>query len=86
MPLATTKQARDFARKFGPIRLTCCGSASCTDLDGVRQIPRGWTGVQREQTLRESLSIWDEDDDLSSHSRKRYAWWTHSGYCPECSK
>lgn len=84
MPLATTKQARDFARNHGRIRLTCLGSASCCDLDGIRLIPRGWSDVVIEQTLQESLSIWD-DDELPQNSRRAYAWWTHSGYCPECT-
>lgn len=83
MPLATAKKARAFAKKFGRIRLTCL---TCdASIDGIHQVPKDWADVQREQSLRSAISEW-ERGELPEHSRRYYAWWTHSGYCPECKE
>ena len=54
----------------GLIRLACV-DCDTTEADGVFTLPSGWTQIE-DMTCQEP----DCDSD----------WWTHLGYCPECSK
>lgn len=84
MPLATKEETNAFAAKHGTIRLAC-EKCDTEEADGVRKIPNGWTRVGRFQSLRQSLSVYEGHED-APEGYSLLHWFTHLGYCPECSK
>jgi len=64
-----------------PIRLAC---ASCDreDDDGVWRLPKDWIGIQKWQTLSDSLRCVEEVNS----QQNLFEWYTHMGYCPECQE
>ncbi len=62
-----------------PIRLACAG-CDRDDYDGVWRLPKDWTDISKEQTLRQSKAEVAPNDT----ARSVFDWHTHMGYCPDC--
>ena len=75
------KPKRTAVKRRPPIRLACV-SCDRDDHDGVWRLPKGWTEIQKWQTLSESMKEVTEGDS----SRSVFDWHTHTGYCPECQQ
>lgn len=58
-----------------------CNECSAS-VDGVRRIPKGWKGVYRIQSLRESR----RDSRRDGVKVDLLAWQTHMGWCPNCAE
>lgn len=84
MPIPTIAQVRAAAKKYGPIRLECCGCFM--QHDGIRKIPKGWTKVFRVRSLRESMTTYEDGDPDPPPGYSVFDWETHAGLCPKCSK
>ena len=78
---SNTKAKRAAVERLPPIRLACV-SCDRDDYDGVWRLPKNWTGIQKWQTLSESMKEIAESDS----SRSAFDWHTHMGYCPECQQ
>lgn len=62
-----------------------CATMCGRQIDNVRRIPKGWQGVERVRSLRESRRLKPRpDEDEGDFSL--LDWNTHTGYCPDCIK
>ena len=82
MPLTTDAELAEYSKTYGPIRLGC-STCDREDYDGVHLLPGGWEGIYEVQSLRDSLSVYDDDED-APRGYSSLDWYTHMGTCPEC--
>jgi hypothetical protein len=74
---------------FTPVRLACI-SCERDDCDGITEdelawkVANGWAGVSREQTWKESATAYKNPEDAPP-GYSVFDWWTHLGYCPDCT-
>jgi len=80
------------------MRLACI-TCDTEQADGVKRRPKGWTDVGPDPVPKEraaklvdipacSLFPWPKGarlDDVFLYDDEPGHWWTHLGYCPECS-
>ena len=85
MPLATDDEVATHILKRGSIRLACLGGCFRDDHDGIWVLPSDWTDIEEVQSLQDSLSVYDDDDDdPAPPGYSVMDWETHAGLCPDC--
>ncbi|MFO0806711.1 MAG: hypothetical protein U0791_26700 [Gemmataceae bacterium] len=84
MPLAAEWEVAKFIHERGPYRLACRGMCLRDDYDGVRELPTDWVGIEETQSLRDALSVFDDDEEGRPDGYSLLDWETHTGYCPNC--
>ncbi len=85
MPAPTDEEFAEFICDNGPYRLACEGGCFREDFDGVRGLPTDWKGVYEFQSLKDSLTYYDDPDD-EPPGFNVMDWETHRGTCPRCQK
>jgi len=86
MPIPTDKKLEEQIEKHGRYRLAC-DSCFREDFDGVKELPSDWTGIREFQSLKASMSTYDElGDPDEPPGFSVLDWQTHFGLCPDCQK
>lgn len=83
MPIPSQAEINAFVAEHGPYRLECVGLCFRDDFDGVKELPSDWDGVHEVQSLRDSLSTYDDKGDPPP-GYSVLDWATHIGLCPWC--
>ncbi len=84
MPIPTDAEVFEFIAKYGPYRLACRGGCG-RQMDGVKELPKDWSDIHEEQSLKDALSTYgDEGDPDPLPGCSVTDWETHFGLCPGC--
>ncbi len=85
MPIPSEDDLKKFIAERGPYRLAC-QDCSREDFDGVKELPTDWGDIGEFQSLKASLSTYDEAGDPDEPPGFCVLdWYTHVGCCPECN-
>jgi hypothetical protein len=86
MPIPTQSDLDKFVREHGPYRLGCSGGCTRDDFDGVKELPSDWQDIGEVQSLKNSLTTYEtEDDGDPPPGYSVMDWETHRGICPDCA-
>lgn len=85
MPMPTDSDVLDFIKQHGKFRVACWDCFR-NDFDGAKSLPKDWSGIERRQSLRESMAVYEHGDPDMPKGYSCMEWWTHIGLCPDCSK